>query len=166
MEPIFIVWLVIGIAAVIFFIWRWFISKPKPVPLRTYKPADPTPLPIVNMPRRVRAGRIPPPPMRPLPTMRVPSTTLRKEISAPAPSRNDDSDFLTGALAGMLVNEIFHNHGENGRSCSRSDEPDFEPIKSGGSGDFGGGGATSSWDSDSSSDSGSSSDSSSDDTSN
>lgn len=167
-----IMWGIVCLLAAVLILWlRWIARTPPKVPEIKALPA-PKPLPTV---RRVRAGNPAPMPMpRALPKAKIRSSAPvasvgrlprggyneeARPIREDYPTRrNDDADFLVGALAGLVVNEIMHHHGESGRSCSRSDEPDFEPVKSGG-GDFGGGGATSSWDDSSSS--GSSSDDSS-----
>jgi uncharacterized membrane protein YgcG len=71
---------------------------------------------------------------------------------APAPAATDTGmDFAMGMLTGAILSSS--SPAPEPESCSRSS---YEPISSGGGGDFGGGGASGSWDSGSSSDSGSS----------
>lgn len=75
------------------------------------------------------------------PTSKVIKAPVKRDIQPPyrAPEESVGS-FLAGAIAGVVVNEIFSSSSSD---SSPSSSPD---ISSGGGGDFGGGGATGSWD--------------------
>lgn len=104
--------------------------------------------------------QIKPMPMKPATyaeTQRAYAPPTSRPSSAPAPAPDTSSD-----LANTLFVASPISSGAHSSECKRA--PEAEPFSSGGDGDFGGGGATGSWESSATSqsyDSGSSSDSSS-----
>ena len=106
------------------------LKKPKT------KPALPRIEPLMPRPRNTTRGHVPPRPMPP-PAPRVQQFAA---ASTPAPADTSTTDMMN-----MLLLRQMLNSGDTSapQQCSR--EQEAEPLRAGGGGDFGGAGASGSW---------------------
>lgn len=73
---------------------------------------------------------------------------ITREETTTKRAEDSGSDFLTGALTGLLVSEVFNSGSSSSSSTSSDPSPTatYDSPSSGGGGDFSGGGASGTWD--------------------
>lgn len=104
------------------------------IALRLKKPQPKPSLAEALMPRRY-VGHVPP---RPMPPPAAPRRMYSAPAVAPTPAPAPSDDFASNLLLYPMLNSR-----SEPAQCKRDPEP--EPFRAGGGGDFGGGGATGSW---------------------